>query len=110
MRSQRRARGAEAAAEVTADEQSPGIDQEPHMGLDFRQQRCAQAQLLTLALCKRQQWRGAMNSESMSERVGADPMFPVSGPKLQDPELPVCEVEPMTFVLCGARKILDVPG
>lgn len=25
---------------MAADEQSPGIDQEPHMGLDFRQQHC----------------------------------------------------------------------
>lgn len=93
--------------ELTTDKQSPGIDQEPHRGLDFCQQHCAQAQLLTLALCKRQQWWGAMNSESVSKRVGRDPIFPVSGPKLQDPELPVCEVEPMTFVFYGASKILD---
>ena len=52
-----------------------------------------------------------MNSESMSKRAGADPLLPVSGPKLQgDLELPVCEVEPMTFVFCGASKILDAPG
>lgn len=48
-----------------------------------------------------------MNSESMSKRVGAVPIFPVIGPKLQVPELPVCEVESIT---CGASKIADAPG
>lgn len=48
-----------------------------------------------------------MDSESMPERAGAVPVFPVSGSGLQDPELPVCEVGSMTCVFCGASKILD---
>lgn len=51
-----------------------------------------------------------MISESMPKRAGAVPVFPVSGSKFQDPELPVCEVGSMTFVFCGASQILDAPG
>lgn len=102
--------GLREAAQLTTGKQRPGIEQEPNMSLDFHQRYCPQAQLLAVALHKRQQQRRAVNSESMPERAGAVPVFPVSESGLQDPELPVCEVGSMTCVFCGASKVLDTLG